>query len=78
MTLVVCLYLLMATIIFNATELKVIKLICKQLTAKEIAGKMGLGYRTIESYRSVIQKRIKAKNSIGIALWAVRKGIVKP
>jgi len=62
---------------FTETEIEIIKLICKQLTAKEIAEKLDLSYRTIEDYRLKIQKKVRAKNIVGIALYAIRKGIVK-
>ncbi len=61
----------------NDTEIKLVKLICNELTAKEIATRMGLGVRTIEGYRLDILRKVKAKNVVGIALWAVRNGVVK-
>ncbi len=57
-------------------ELQIIKLICRQLTSREIAKKMGLGLRTIEGYRLNLQKKIKAKNTVGVVLYALKAGIV--
>jgi DNA-binding CsgD family transcriptional regulator len=62
---------------FSPVEVKIIKLICQQLTAKEIADKLGFSFRTVESYKLAIQKKIKARNIVGIALYAVREGIVR-
>jgi DNA-binding NarL/FixJ family response regulator len=62
---------------FTPQELRVIKLICKQLTAREIADKIGLSFRTVEGYRENILRKIGAKNSVGIALFAVKHGIIK-
>lgn len=62
---------------FSPKEIKVIKLICKQYTSKEMAEVMNLSFRTVEDYRNRIQKKIKAKNAVGIALYAVKNGIVK-
>ena len=61
----------------TSIETKLVKLICKQLTAKEIAEVMDLSYRTVEDYRSKIMKKIGAKNSVGIAIYAVKSGIYK-
>jgi DNA-binding NarL/FixJ family response regulator len=58
-------------------EIKLIKLICKQLTAKEIADETGYSFRTVEDYCSDIKRKIGAKNLIGIALYAVKHEIVK-
>jgi DNA-binding CsgD family transcriptional regulator len=60
----------------TAQELRIVKLICKQLTSKEIADKVGLSYRTVEEYRGNIEKKIGAKNSVGIALYALKHGII--
>jgi DNA-binding CsgD family transcriptional regulator len=61
----------------NATELKMVKLICKEYNAKEIASRMDLSFRTVEDYRNKIRKKVKAKSLVGIALWAVKNEIIK-
>ncbi|RYY41064.1 MAG: LuxR family transcriptional regulator [Chitinophagaceae bacterium] len=67
----------MKAIEFNKTELAIIKMICKQQTAKEMADKLGLSFRTVEEYRGSIQKKVKARNLVGIALYAVKHDLVK-
>jgi DNA-binding NarL/FixJ family response regulator len=62
---------------FTPQEIKIIKLICEQKTSKEIGARMGLKFRTIEDYRNKIQRKIRAKNSIGVALYAVKAIIYK-
>jgi DNA-binding CsgD family transcriptional regulator len=59
-------------------EVTIVRLICKQFTAKEIADKMGLSYRTVEGYRLEIQKKIGAKNLVGISLYAVKYKLYIP
>jgi len=61
----------------SAQELRIVKLICKQLTSKEIAEQVGLSYRTVEEYRGNIEKKIGAKNSVGIAIYALKQGIIR-
>jgi DNA-binding NarL/FixJ family response regulator len=65
------------TVELTSLETKLVKLICKQLTAKEIAEVMDLSYRTVEDYRSKIINKIGARNSIGIVIYAVKNGIYK-
>lgn len=62
---------------FSLQEKKVMQLICKQQSSKEIAGEMHLAVRTVEDYRHHIQEKIGARNVVGIALFAVMNGIVQ-
>lgn len=61
---------------FSKQEKIVIKLICQQLSTKEIALKMNLATRTIDHYREHILEKIGARNVVGIALYAVCNNIV--
>ena len=58
-------------------EIEIIKLICEQLTSKEIASALGLSQRTVDTYRDVIQRKTKSKNMAGIVLYAVKYGLYK-
>jgi DNA-binding NarL/FixJ family response regulator len=60
---------------FTARETDIIKLICEQYTNKEIATKLGLSIRTVESHREKIQEKTGAKNSVGVVIYAIRHGI---
>lgn len=62
---------------FSVQEKKVMQLICRQQSSKEIAGHMQLAVRTVENYRHHIQEKIGARNVVGIALFAVMNGIVQ-
>jgi len=62
---------------FSLQEIKVIKLICEQLTSKEIAQALQLAVRTVEDYRHQIQEKIGARNVVGIALYAIVNGITQ-
>lgn len=56
-------------------EKEVVKLICKELTNHEIAEKLSLSPRTIESHRQRILDKIGAKNTVGLVIFAVVNGI---
>ncbi|MDF2932470.1 MAG: DNA-binding response regulator [Chryseobacterium sp.] len=56
-------------------EKEVVKLICKELTNHEIADKLSLSPRTIESHRQRILDKIGAKNTVGLVIYAVVNGI---
>lgn len=53
-------------------EMEVIRLICQQLTNREIADKLCLSPRTIDTYRENIFEKIGCKNAVGVAMYAVK------
>jgi DNA-binding NarL/FixJ family response regulator len=62
---------------FCNKEILIIKLICKELTTKEIADQLKLSAKTIEDYSHRIKEKVGAKNLVGIALYAVKNGFVR-
>ncbi|WP_417444174.1 response regulator [Joostella sp.] len=56
-------------------EIDVLKLICKEYTNQEIAEKLFLSVRTIESHRQNILDKTGAKNTVGIVLYAILNNI---
>ncbi|MCB9223925.1 MAG: response regulator transcription factor [Crocinitomicaceae bacterium] len=61
---------------FTDQEMQVIKLICQELSTKEIAEQIFRGVRTVEGIRSNILKKTGAKNSSGIVMYAIRHGLI--
>lgn len=61
---------------FSPQEISVIKLICKQLTNKEIAAILKLHLRTVEDYRHRIQEKMGSKNVVGVVLYALAHEII--
>jgi DNA-binding NarL/FixJ family response regulator len=62
-------------IVFSDKEIEIIKLICQQYTSKEIAARLNVSYRSVEGYKERIQKKIEARNMIGIVIYAIRNNI---
>lgn len=60
---------------FSDKEIGIIRLICDQLSNKEIAEKLNLSVRTIEGYREKIQEKMEVKNTAGIVVFAIKKSI---
>jgi len=52
-------------------EKEVVKLICQEHTNHEIAEKLFLSPRTVESHRQRILDKIGAKNTVGIVIYAI-------
>jgi len=67
---------LIANIKFSGTEIELIRLLCRQMSTKEISKSLFLSERTIEQYRSNLMRKIKAKSIAGVIKFAIRNGIV--
>jgi len=61
---------------FNEQELKILSLICEEMTVEEISKKIFLSPRTIEGYRQRLLKKTGAKNTAGIVKFAIKNGLV--
>jgi two-component system response regulator DegU len=57
-------------------EIDVIRLICKEYTNKEIAEKLFISVRTVDGHREKILQKTKAKNTVGIVMFAVKNNML--
>jgi DNA-binding NarL/FixJ family response regulator len=57
-------------------ELEVLKLITKQHSTQEIANMLYVSVSTIDTHRKNLLRKLKVKNSVGLAMYAVRNKIV--
>jgi DNA-binding NarL/FixJ family response regulator len=53
-------------------ETEFLKLCASELTYKEIAYKMDISPRTVDSYREILFQKLNLKSRVGLALFAVR------
>ncbi len=56
-------------------ETEFLTYVCTELTYKEIAAKMNCSPRTVESYRDTLFEKLNIKSRVGLALFAVKKGL---
>ncbi|WP_456379469.1 response regulator [Lutibacter sp.] len=57
-------------------ELEFLKLVCSEMTYKQIAERMFLSPKTIENYREALFEKLEAKTRIGLVLYAIKEKIV--
>jgi two-component system, NarL family, invasion response regulator UvrY len=60
----------------NAREIDFLKLVCTEMTYKEIAEKMFLSARTIDGYRDALFEKLNVKSRVGLVLYAIKNNIV--
>ena len=65
-----------ASVKFSETELTFLSHVCSEKTYSEIAEEMSLTARTIEAHRNNLFSKLHVTTRVGLALWAVRNGIV--
>lgn len=58
-------------------ELEFLRFTPSDLTYKEIALEMGVGIRTVDYYRERLFQRLQVKTRVGLALFAIKIGMVK-
>jgi DNA-binding NarL/FixJ family response regulator len=57
-------------------EKMVLRLICMEFTAQEIAQKMEISSRTVEAIKDRLMDRFGAKNTAGLVFFAVRNNLI--
>ncbi|MFD1144487.1 response regulator [Larkinella insperata] len=62
---------------FSERERTFLKMACSDMTYAEIADKMCVSARTVDGYREAIFQKMQVKSRVGMAMTAVRWGLVK-
>lgn len=60
----------------KSREVDFLKLVCTELTYKEISDKMHLSPRTVDGYRDELFQKLGVKSRIGLVLFAIKSRIV--
>lgn len=59
-------------------EREVLQLIAEGKTTKEVAGLLGISFKTAESHRMRIMRKVDVHETAGLVRYAVRRGIIQP
>jgi DNA-binding NarL/FixJ family response regulator len=60
----------------NETEIRFLQLSCSEMTYKEIAQQMKLNPRGVDNLRDNLFTKLEVKSRIGLAMYAIRHGLV--
>lgn len=63
-------------IVLNEKEREVIRLLCMEYTAQEIAQKMDISPRTVEAIKDRLMERFGTKNTAGLVFFAVKNNLI--
>jgi len=56
-------------------EVEILELICKEYTTSEIAGKLFISTRTVETHRKNLLEKLGVKNTVGLVVKAISQNI---
>jgi DNA-binding NarL/FixJ family response regulator len=59
-------------------EREVLILIAQGKTSKEIAEELHIAFKTVTCHRYRVMEKLAARNSVELALYAIRTGLVDP
>jgi DNA-binding NarL/FixJ family response regulator len=62
--------------VLNDQEIQFLKLACSDMTYKEIAQRMSLNPRAVDTLRDQLFIKLDVKSRVGLALVAIRQGVV--
>lgn len=57
-------------------ELQVLKLVAQQYSTREIASELHISESTVETHRKNLMKKIRVKNSVGLAIFALKNEVI--
>lgn len=61
----------------NEREKDFLKLACSEFTYNEIASRMYVSPKTVDGYRNALFEKLHVKSRVGLALYAVKHGLVQ-
>jgi DNA-binding NarL/FixJ family response regulator len=62
----------------SAREREVLRLLAEGRRTQEIAGLLGLGVKSVETYRSRLMEKLGIDNLAGLVRFAIRAGVIAP
>ncbi len=62
----------------TAREREIVKLVAEGSTAREIAHRLNLSVKTVESHRARIAEKLGVHDTAAVVRYAIRKGLVQP
>jgi len=58
-------------------EKEFLRLVCSELTYKDIADKMFVSHRTVDNYRNTLFEKIKVRTRVGLVMYAIKNGLAE-
>lgn len=59
-------------------EREIVQLIAEGCLNKEIASRLGINIKTVETHRATAMRKLKIRTTAGVVRWAVRNNLIEP
>jgi len=60
------------SVTFTKREVEIIKMVCREMSTKQIANSLFISSRTVENHKKNIMEKTQTKNFIGVILYAMK------
>ena len=64
------------SITFTKREVEIIKMVCREMSTKQIANSLFISSRTVENHKKNIMEKTQTKNFIGVILYAMKINVI--
>lgn len=64
-------------VVLRDREIEFLRLVCTEMTYKEIASEMFLSPKTIDGYREALFEKLQVKSRVGLAIYAIKNKIFR-
>ena len=61
---------------FTSRELEVLELLCRQFNSNDIAAKLDISRRTVETHRNNILLKTNSKNTAGLVIYSIKNKLI--
>ena len=62
-------------VLLSDKEKEFLRLVCSELTYKDIADKMFVSHRTVDNYRNTLFDKLKVRSRVGLVMYAIKHGL---
>ena len=62
----------------TSRQREILQLVAEGLTTKEIARKLSLSVKTVETHRTQLMRRLEIHDVAGLVRYAIRAGLISP
>jgi DNA-binding NarL/FixJ family response regulator len=60
----------------SSRELEILRLVAEGKTSREIAERLAISPKTVDTYRSRLMRKIGAENLVALVKFAIRHGVI--
>jgi two-component system, NarL family, invasion response regulator UvrY len=64
-------------IVLNDKEKEFLRLVCSELSYKDIADKMFISPRTVDNYRNTLFEKLKVRTRVGLVMFAIKNSLIE-